>query len=405
MDCQVFKSERILKNGVKKVSWYVMYRIKDPANPNKSIQKKKCGFKTKAEAQRYLTKLQNEIINGDYVKEIKMTVTDLMNEWLDFILGSDLSPCTVDGYIRNVRLYIKPTIGHIKLQNLKHSHIQMMLRELVDPNGMYKIKPNTARKAMINLNMALKHALLSNYINKNPAANIKNPKVIRVEKNIYEPEQIKTLLEVTKNMDIWIGLNLCATLGLRRGEALGLKWQDIDFESKTINIVHAKIPTNKGGLVYNTLKEPKQDSRRKLVMPDFLIEGLKREKIRQKENMLKYGTLYTENGFVCRHENGVDIKSETFSRKGQAVFNRLSREQGFKRISLHDLRHSAASYLLNSGIDMFVVKTILGHSTISVTVDYYGHIFNNSIKKAAATIDETYKINKEESPNCCRNVT
>jgi integrase len=228
------------------------------------------------------------------------------------------------------------------------------------------------------LHEALEHAVKKQLISSNPAKRITNaPKVRKYKGQIYTPEEIRSLLKIIKDTDWEVPISLAAICGMRRGEILGLKIKEIDLNTGTINISQQLIATNSGPI----FESPKsEDSIRVINVPTEVLNMINRHIIRQEQTKLLLGTEYTDNGLLICKADGKLIDPRQFSK----VFAKFLSTNGFKHIRFHDLRHSCATLMLNSGVPLKVASQILGHSTIGITADLYTHVIDD-MKKDAAT--------------------
>lgn len=163
---------------------------------------------------------------------------------------------------------------------------------------------------------------------------------------------------------------------MRRGEILGLEWKNVDLSKNNIMILQTLYSTSKG-LVFTT---PKTDSSiRKIAIPQFLSNELKKYKINQAKNKLKYGNNYTNNDIICTNDIGDLINPKSFSRN----FHKLLKDNNLPLIRFHDLRHTHASLLVKLGTQPKEISSRLGHNNISITMDLYSHIYEETDKEVA----------------------
>ena len=185
------------------------------------------------------------------------------------------------------------------------------------------------------------------------------PKIKKHDAKYYTVEQLEQLLKVTKGSNIESAVFLTVHYGFRRGEALGLRWSDIDFKEGTLKVSNTRTRVAK-----NIEKKPKSESSiRTLPLIPSVIEYLKALKEQQEEDKNIFGNCYNDNDYVCRYLDGTPVNVNTLNH----VFKRTLEENNMLHIRFHDLRHSTASYLIKNGLSLKEIQVWLGHSNISNT--------------------------------------
>jgi integrase len=186
---------------------------------------------------------------------------------------------------------------------------------------------------------------------------------------------LKKLLEAVKGTDLQIPVTLGISLGLRRGEVLGLQWKNINFNTQKIEI-RQQINYNEQKKVIELTTLKTENSIRTLPMPKGLVELLLKHKEEQEKIKKLIGTDYIDNDLVCCHNDGRPLNPKNFSKK----FKRFLEKNGFPLIRFHDLRHSYATLMLKSNVDLKVTSAMLGHSSVTITADIYQDVIER--KKA-----------------------
>ena len=229
------------------------------------------------------------------------------------------------------------------------------------------------------LSATLKAAVKMELLYRNPAQVIDPP---RVEKPEVQPPSISTvnkLLEVSESQadPLYPAMRLIAYSGIRRGECLGLHWQHVDFVTQEITIVGSLVRSAEKGLI---LEPPKSKASRRVIdLDDGTMQTLREHKVRQMEHRITLGQTYEDNDLVFPNQFGTSINPMALMR----ALDRAARRAGTKHIKLHDLRHFHASVLLQSGQNPVLVSKRLGHSTVSMTLDIYGHLLPGWQREAA----------------------
>ena len=266
---------------------------------------------------------------------------------------------------------------NIKVRDLRPYHLEEYYRLKQET-----LSANTLQKHHANIYSALEWARKNQFVNTNVAKDawVPSRKKKKQTGSFYTMEQIAKLKEVSVGSKIEIPLMLIISYGLRRSEALGMKWDAIDFKKKSIT-VRATVVTSGTETVF--VEDTKSDaSNRTLPMSDEFIEYLKGVKARQQEDKKIYGNTYHNDSYVCAKEDGTVIKPAYLSRK----FKDLLKKAGLPEIRLHDLRHSAATNLLNMGFTIKDVSVWLGHADVTTTLNIYSHVLDESKTEMASAL-------------------
>lgn len=317
-------------------------------------------------------------------KYSNMLFSDYMLEWLENIKPKVVQS-TYIGYEQVVKGRLCPYFKSkkIKLIDLRPRDIQDFI------NYLYKqrLKGSTIAHYTSNMNTALKEAVIAEIIPSNPMDRIES-----VKKEVYIPEfytddELIELIEVIKTQKLELPLTLGIIYGLRREEILGLTWNAIDFKNKSITIRKTVGRGKYDGVTQFLIKDiPKnKSSYRTLPMFDFIADLLKKYKEKYKLNEKIFGNTYITDykDFICLMDNGELVKPDYVDR----TFSRILKENGFRHIRLHDLRHSCATLLLRNGVPLPEIQKWLGHSNI-VTTQRYSHLDQND-KSIPANMIET----------------
>ena len=317
-------------------------------------------------------------------KYSNMLFSDYMLEWLENIKPKVVQ-ATYIGYEQVVKGRLCPYFKSkkIKLIDLRPRDIQDFI------NYLYKqrLKGSTIAHYTSNMNTALKEAVIAEIIQSNPMDRIES-----VKKEVYIPEfytddELIELIEVIKTQKLELPLTLGIIYGLRREEILGLTWNAIDFKNKSITIRKTVGRGKYDGVTQFLIKDiPKnKSSYRTLPMFDFIADLLKKYKEKYKLNEKIFGNTYITDykDFICLMDNGELVKPDYVDR----TFSRILKENGFRHIRLHDLRHSCATLLLRNGVPLPEIQKWLGHSNI-ITTQRYSHLDQND-KSIPANMIET----------------
>lgn len=349
------------------------YRVlwRDPSGRQKSKS-----FDKWQNANDFRIKLEHELREGSYVEPSKITVGQLLDDWLE-IHRIGLQHNTVQGYEYNVR-HIKNAIGNKYIQRLTPGDIERMYKALSEElSGKY------LQEIHATLNLALKHAVKTHLLNSNPCDVVARPKKTKFQAAFIRPEDVERYLSIFKNCWMYPAVVLALFCGLRRGELLALRWNDINFKSGEITVKHSLEERGKE----KVLKAPKNGKSRTVHMMDGVAAVLKQHRKRQLEFKLILGKQYHTSDFVIVEDDGTQPAPSYLSR----YFARKIARSGLPRIRFHDLRHTAASLMLLEGVDLKTVSEILGHSGISITADIYAHVIDEAKKQAAERLEKYLK--------------
>ena len=310
----------------------------------------------------------------------KVSATTLKT-WLEMWLENEIKPTkkvsTYLNYKGCLKSYIYPHSEHILLEKFSRSDAQNLINHAIKET---KLSPSTVRRIYLILNAALKLAVKDEVISKNPMEYVNIPKIEKKKIETIGQSDLQKIIEYDTFGDPVATLSQILLLtGLRRGEGLGLKWEDINFKEKTLSVRRAIIRGDKE-LIVTTPKN--KTSIREVALPQKAISILRSQKKYQAEQKKKLGSLYKNRGFVFTID-GNPIHPDAV-RKG---LHRLLNAVGAPLVHVHALRHSYASLLFELGEDSKVIQSILGHSSIKTTLDIYVRIKEETKKEAADKLD------------------
>lgn len=268
-------------------SWLLVVEAGYDANGKRIKRTKTVKGVGKREAEKELAKFVVEVEAGEYIAPEKMTFAAFVEEWHKKYAIKEISPRTLDIYLRFIKNRILPVFGHMRLDQIKPFHIVKFLSEMADEGSRHDGKEGRLSSGTVHylyrvINNVLSRAEEWKIIKKNPASEVKKPTVTHKEVEVYNENEVAALFEALENEPIhWrIMITMAITTGLRRGELVGLEWKHIDLENGTLE-VRQSIAMMKNGEPIIT--EPKtKKSKRKISLPDALIEQLKEYTLRSK---------------------------------------------------------------------------------------------------------------------------
>lgn len=353
--------------------WY--FSVELPSENGKRKRIERAGGKTKKEAQKKMKLFEAEILKNGYKKECKMTFDELFNIWFSEYVLNNCKDNTINSYARCYKIHIKPSLGNYKVSDIKARVLSDFFNKLKE-DGKYHSSVNIIR---VIISSCLNYAIFPlEVIESNPYKFIKLPKFEKAKdkKDIIEMKDFETILKIGSSKHNFN--NVCILLfhtGLRIGEALGLQWEDIDFDNKIIHVRHTLISANAKEYRLSTPKT--KTSIRDIYFNDTVEKVFKNAKKSQNENRLKFGALYNNNNLVFTHKDGSFLDHYYFTN----MVAKIKRETDID-FSMHSFRHTHATMLLQAGANMKDVQTRLGHSDISTTMNIYVQDTEESKKKA-----------------------
>jgi integrase len=330
---------------------------------------------TRREVAAKLSRLQRDVAGGLRITEQSITLTQLVVRWHEDVLKHQVQESAASNYFSVARNHVLPYLGKKKVADLTPVHVDQLLAGKLREG----LSPSTVRRIRSVLAQALDQAMRWGYVNRNVATLARSPKVPRVEGRTLTPEQARSLLDVLHGHRNEALYALMLSTGLRRGEALGLKWTDFD-EVEGILRVTRQLQRRETGLVLIDTKTAL--SRRSVNLAAPMVELLR---VRQKEQQMELEDLYGEgvsSEFIFTSAVGTPVDPRNLLRE----FKGLCKKAGLGDWHVHELRHSAASLMLAQGVPLQVVSRVLGHASIRMTADVYGHVLDPDRASAAEAI-------------------
>jgi len=332
--------------------------------------------KTRAEVQEKLTAALRNRQMGMPATNDRISCGQYLERWLNDSVKPSVRPRTFKSYSQLVRLHIEPDLGRIRLAKLTPQDVQ----ELMNRKLKEGLSPRTVQYIHAVIRRALVQARKWQLVHQNVAKLVDPPRAKRPDVVPLTPEQTRAFLEAAKGERLEALYTVAVALGLRRSEALGLRWEDIDFEAETLR-VRFSLQRIDGKL---QLVEPKSSkSKRAIAMPSVIVRALKEHRKRQLEEKMLAGPDWQETSFVFTSTIGTPLEPDNIGRWFKPLLNKA----GLPDIRFHDLRHTAASLLLVQGVQPRVVMETLGHSQISLTMNTYSHVMPVLMREAAEQMD------------------
>lgn len=303
----------------------------------------------------------------------RQTVAQFLEHWLQHTVAPTNRPKTLKSYTDAARRYIMPVLGSIQLARLAPQDVERMITFWLDEG----LSPRTVYHVRAVLGTALKHAVRRELIPRNVVALTDAPQFERYEAQVLSVEQARTLLDTARGNRLEALYRVALSLGLRQGEALALRWEDIDLEAQTLSVRHTLLDIDR------TLREPKtKQSRRVLPLPQPLCRALRQHRARQLETRLVAGKQWQEQDLVFTTHTGGPLHRDNVVKSFKLLLGRAA----LPDMRFHDLRHSCASLLAAQGVPARVAMEILGHTDIRTTQNVYTHVYDASKQEALEAI-------------------
>lgn len=344
----------------------------DPVT-RKRRQKWHSGFTTKREAQAALAELIGTVNQGTYVTRTKQTLAVFVEEWLAAIAPT-VRPATHYSYARNLRLHVLPSLGTTPMLAVDAGMLNgLYARLLAEGRKDFEgggLSPRSVRYVHTILHRVFKDAVKWGRLARNPSDAADPPRAVSSgapEMVTWTAQQLRRFLDGVRDDRVFGAYLLLATTGMRRGEALGLRWADLDLVDGRASIRQTVIVVSHI-VQMGTPKTAK--GRRTVLLDGVTVAVLKEHRTRHHVERLRMGAGWTDLDLVFARIDGTPLHPERFTRQ----FSERVRQLGLPKIRLHDLRHGWATMALAAGVHPKVVQERLGHANISITLDTYSHV-------------------------------
>lgn len=351
--------------------WYGRYTVHTADGPK---QRSVYG-KTRDEVREKLTKAMADRDAGLVFDSENITVEEYLNRWLSDSVRDTVRGSTHASYTRIVNKHLIPGIGHVKLSKLKPDHLRRLYREKLDAG----LSTRTVQYTHTIAKKALKDAVRMERIPRNPADAVDPPKLVQDEIHPLSADQVRALLATTEGERLAAFYTVAVHTGMRPGEMMALRWSDVDLEGKTARVNRA---LSDGG----EMAEPKTaKSRRRIDLSAASIEALRAHRKRQLEERMEKAGLWEDQGLVFASAAGTPLSRHNLSRTFKKHLRRAELPETFR---LYDLRHTCATLLLSRNVHPKYVQELLGHSSITLTLDTYSHVIPGMNGGTASAMDE-----------------
>jgi integrase len=333
-------------------------------------------FLTQKECIDWVRKNRNLISDGMSYANAQITLAEYLEDWL-ITKKNQRRYGTWVHYNWLAHGYIIPALGNIKLKDLRAQQIQDLYNRLLQSGtGIPTVRKMHAVLTGV-MNQAVKHEVIL----RNPVSLVEQPEKPDKEMVILTETQISQFLVTAKNHRLEALFHLAITTGMRESELLGLKWKDIDWARQTIKVERQFERPHGEGVCFTPPKTKR--GKRSIKIGGKSIELLRNHYQLQQDERIRAGEAWKEYNLIFPTRVGTPIHQRDLVRS----YKILLRDAGLPTFRFHDLRHTAASLLLNNNIPVIVVSRRLGHAKPSITTDVYGHLLPNMQDEAAEMIE------------------
>lgn len=352
-------------------TWYAVIDLRDSTGQRKR-KWQALQAKGKREAQIELAGLIKEIDDGDYVERDRKSLGEFLDNWERDWASVNVSLKTSERYSQILRLYVRPQLADKRMQAIGAADLNRLYAELHQ-----KISPRTVRHVHRLLFQIFAAALKWGNIKRNPAALVDAPKVPPTEAAVLKAAEIPQMFDALRGSDLFSIAVVALGTGMRRGELCALRWQDVDLDGARLKVERSLEQTRRWGLRF---KEPKSArGRRSISLSPAVVAEIRNHWKAQQERRLSLGLGKSpDDGLVFCNCDGTPLTPDPLTGR----FCDAMKKAGLGHIGLHTLRHTHASQLITSGVDVLTVSRRLGHSSASITLNVYGHLLTTEDRSA-----------------------
>ena len=370
-------------------------------NGKRVIYKKSIQAKNKKEAEKELALFISEIETGQALSAKKMRFRNYAEFWIDNYAIPNLSPKTYERYKSMLRLRILPYLGNMYIDKIQPMQLMYLYQELSNctysrGNETRKLSSKTILEHHRLLHSMFQQAVYWQMIAYNPASRVRPPKSKKPCISFYDDAQTIALIKALEGEELKFRVIILLTIftGLRRGEVLGLEWQDINFKNSSVTVRQSNQYVSSIGIY---TKDPKTEtSYRTISIPISIIKLLKQYKIKQLEQKIRIGNKWNNTNYLFVQWDGKPMHPDTITK----WFRQFLEDKNLPHITFHGLRHTHATLLISQGLDVRTVSNRLGHAQTSTTLNIYAHSFAKMDTEASNKLnsllyrDDTEKIFK-----------
>jgi integrase len=340
--------------------------------------------KSRAEVSERLTKAMADRDGGVVYESAKITVGEYLDSWLRDSVRGTVKETTYANYSYIIRVHISPALGRLKLKSLTPAHVRGFYGEKARTN----LSSATVKKMHIVLRRALSQAVSEGLAPRNAADSVKPPQVSAPGEEIrpLNPEECSAFLEASRGERFEPLYVLAVHCGLREGELLALRWEDVDLEvAKPALLVRRTLTRGENGRGWVVGASTKSGKGRRVRLTRRAVATLKDHRKRQLEEKMRLAGLWQDQDLVFPNQIGSLLNP---SNRRNRSFKRIKARSGVREVlRFHDLRHTCATLLLREGVNVKVVSEMLGHASITITLNTYSHVLPDMQDSAADAME------------------
>ena len=334
--------------------------------------------RTRAEVSAKLADMQVATSKGVPLAVEAWTFDGFADHWLEHVATAELRPSTVSSYRALLRLHVRPALGSKRLRGISVAQVRALIRAKSDEG----LSARTVQMIHATIRTVLSSAARDELVERIVALLVRPPRVARIEVRPWSPSEASQFLSSCRGHRLYALFSVGVALGLRRGELLGLRWEDLDLDARLLHVRETVQRVQGAGLIVGPPKSAR--SRRSVPVPDMCVRTLREHRLVQVEERLLAGEGWIDSGRVFTSSAGTILEPRNLSR----LFEERMASAGVRRIRFHDLRHTCASLLLAQGVQPRVVMEVLGHSQLAMTMDLYSHVMPTALREAAEAMDQ-----------------
>jgi integrase len=343
--------------------------------------------KTRAEVSEAMKRTLRDQQLGLAITSDRQTLAQFLTDWLENTVKPKNKQLTHRSYEWIIRIHLIPGLGKLQLVQVTPQKLQAFINE----RSAAGLSAATVKHINATLRAALSQAHRWQLVQQNAAKLVTLPRSVRYQPTILNPTQAKELLAFVRGQRYEALFTVALTLGLRRGETLGLRWCDVDLEKGILNVRHSLERVKGEGL---RLSEPKSErAKRQLRIPQLCLMALLNHRATQDQEREWAGSKWQDGGFVFTTGSGTPMHPDDISR----LFPTVLKAAKLPKVRFHDLRHSCATLLLSLGVHAKLVQETLGHSSYQLTMDTYSHMIPALRNEVADRMDEILSTTVNEA--------
>jgi integrase len=345
-------------------------------------------YGNRKEAETRKAEILAQIQQGTYVDATKVTLQEFAAQWLSVHGETKITAATKERYESDLKSYVYPHIGAMRLNQIGAEHLEKLYAKLLK-EGRRRDKKPLATSTLLCVHKLL-HKIFAvavrwRYIAANPVDLAERPAHVRRESEVYDADQARLLLAKAEGTVFHVPVAFSLLTGMRRGEVLALRWQDLNLEKRTVTVRRAMEQTKEHGV---RPKLPKNNRTRLLALPQTLVGILEEHRRKQQQAREQQGLPWRESDLVVPGDSGGPWKPNCYT----TMFIQFMKRSGLTRIKFHGLRHTHATLLLDANIHPEIASEQMGHSGIGITMDLYSHarILTERKREIADKMDEIF---------------